>query len=125
MYKKITVGFVVQEYDDDGNPLHQEFIAGDEVTYEDENGETLDSIEVDTESEEYLPYHMIQPNTVIEIDIHGGLISEIGCKDNKLPGVKVVQRDYDVDGFDEDRLEKDEDGEDCVVSEYDCNSPDK
>ena len=39
MKKKITTGFVVQDYDDDGNCTGQEFIAGDQVDWEDEDGE--------------------------------------------------------------------------------------
>lgn len=36
--KKITVGFVIQEFTNDGKFLKQEFVAGDQVDYEDENG---------------------------------------------------------------------------------------
>jgi len=43
--KKITVGFVVQEYDVEKNAwIHQEFIAGDDVTYETEDGDIIDDI---------------------------------------------------------------------------------
>jgi hypothetical protein len=41
--KKITVGFVIQTWDaETGKFESQEFIAGDEFNYEDENGEMID-----------------------------------------------------------------------------------
>lgn len=57
-YHKITVGFVIQKYNADGKCVGQSFVAGDEVTYEDMNGEP---IEVSTESEQYQPFEMVQP----------------------------------------------------------------
>jgi len=56
-YKKITVGFVIQDFDDNGNCVAQEFVAGDQVDYEDEEGNPVD---VDV-SKEYHPYDMVQP----------------------------------------------------------------
>jgi len=53
--KKITSGFVVQTFVD-GIFIEQEFIAGDEVDVEDEDGNPVYS---------HLPYHpfdMVQPN---------------------------------------------------------------
>ena len=67
-YNKIIVGFVVQGYKD-GEFVHQEFIAGDEVSYEDpKSGEP---IEVDIRSEHYQPLEMIQPCPVSEDDSPG------------------------------------------------------
>ncbi len=44
LVKKITVGFIVQEFDTDlGRFVAQEFIAGDQTSYEDENGNSVDS----------------------------------------------------------------------------------
>jgi len=61
-FDKITVGFVIQEYqtEKDGShtPIRQEFIACDQVDYEDTNGEP---IEVDTLKETYCPFEMVQP----------------------------------------------------------------
>ena len=56
----------------------------------------------------------------ITIDVRGGLIETVEIPTHlQEAGVRVVVRDYDLDGYiDEDRLEKDEDGEDCVISEY-------
>ena len=65
--KKITTGFVVQTFDTDiGKFISQEFIAGDECSYENSyptDGETVDSnlLEVDGK-EAYLPFEMTQPN---------------------------------------------------------------
>jgi hypothetical protein len=61
-FQKITVGFVIQEYqtevDGSHTPTSQEFIAGDQVDYEDMDGE---EIEVDTLKEVYCPFDMKQP----------------------------------------------------------------
>ena len=72
-FQKITVGFVVQNFQKNGKGefvcVSQEFVAGDQVDYEDEEG---NSVDVDTSKEEYQPYHMIQPGddsyTPFEID---------------------------------------------------------
>jgi len=54
--KKITVGFVVQVYDTETNKYtSQEFVAGDQVDFEDEYGKAVDSISA------YLPFEMVQP----------------------------------------------------------------
>ena len=56
--KKITTGFVIQEFDTEtGLFVAQEFVAGDQVDYEDEEGEKVDSEGVDG----YLPFDMVQP----------------------------------------------------------------
>tara|TARA_Y100000389_G_scaffold167099_1_gene172117 strand:+ start:325 stop:540 length:216 start_codon:yes stop_codon:yes gene_type:complete len=58
--KKITTGFVIQEYDaESGEWISQEFIAGDLVEWEDENGECVDSVD-----DAYLPFDMIQPPSI-------------------------------------------------------------
>jgi len=47
---KVTIGYVVQKYDTTtGLCVEQEFIAGDEVTYETINGENIDWCEVPCE----------------------------------------------------------------------------
>jgi len=57
LVKKVTVGFVIQTYDKDtGKCVGQEFMAGDQVDYEDENGEA-----VSWQESEYQPFDMIQP----------------------------------------------------------------
>ena len=60
-HKKITIGFVVQDYDEvDGKLVcqSQEFVAGGCVDYEDEDGNT---VEIDFEKEQYQPFDMVQP----------------------------------------------------------------
>ncbi len=60
-HKKITTGFVIQDFDEkDGKfvCVSQEFIAGDQVDYETEDGTP---IEIDTKKEEYQPFHMTKP----------------------------------------------------------------
>ena len=58
---KVTIGFVTQVYDTEtGKCDSQEFIAGDEVSYEDQYGENFDIDDSETELE-YQPYEMIQP----------------------------------------------------------------
>ena len=56
-YKKITTGFVIQDYED-GQCTGQEFIAGDQVDRENAHGE---SVEIDKEKEKYQPFDMIHP----------------------------------------------------------------
>jgi len=61
-YNKITTGFVVQEYEKDEYGkfvcVKQEFVASDEVNYENENGEP---VEVDTTLDPYQSFEMVQP----------------------------------------------------------------
>lgn len=54
---KITVGFVVQKYDENGKCVSSEFIAGDQTTWEDDMGETTD----EPDNAEYFPLSMVQP----------------------------------------------------------------
>jgi hypothetical protein len=56
--RKITTGFVIQEYDVDAKEwISQEFVAGDLVDWEDENGESVDCFD-----DVYLPFDMKQPD---------------------------------------------------------------
>jgi len=61
-YKKVTVGYVIQDYiileDNSIVCEKQEFIAGDQIDYEDEDGQFLD---VDTTKEVYYQFDMVQP----------------------------------------------------------------
>lgn len=60
--KKITTGFVIQTYNEDtGDCIGQEFIAGDQVDYEDEQGESCKPFAA------YFPFDMIQPETKINV----------------------------------------------------------
>ena len=53
--RKMTVGTVIQTFDDDNKCIEQEFIAGDEVDYEDADGNRIDTWD------EYQPFEMVQP----------------------------------------------------------------
>ena len=56
--KKITVGFVVQAYDTETKKwVGQEFVAGDQVDYEFDNGAPANPDDVSG----YLPFEMVQP----------------------------------------------------------------
>ncbi len=55
---KITTGFVIQTYDTKtGRCVGQEFVAGDDVKYEDQNGEAVDWSE---KADAYQPFDMAQ-----------------------------------------------------------------
>lgn len=55
--QKITYGFVVQTFDTETQKFtSQEFIAGDQVEWEDENGDP-----VEDQPDSYLEFEMIQP----------------------------------------------------------------
>jgi hypothetical protein len=58
MYKKITTGFVVQDFDEDGKCFGAEFVAEDasQVEWEDELGNSIPPIE-----HEYCPFEMVSP----------------------------------------------------------------
>ena len=63
-FHKITTGFVIQKYVTMGGNhicVGQEFIAGDQVDYEDSNGEP---VSVDTSKENYQPFEMKMPQPV-------------------------------------------------------------
>lgn len=58
--RKVTVGFVVQEYVELGDTfvcVGQEFVCGDEVTWETPSGVVVDC----PEGEVYQPFLMVQP----------------------------------------------------------------
>lgn len=61
LVKKITIGHVEQVYDIDNNRwISQNFIAGDEVDYEDQDGNNLSSDEI--LNLPYLPFDMASPD---------------------------------------------------------------
>lgn len=68
-HKKITVGFVIQDYKKLSNGTlvctGQEFIAGDQVDYEDNRGEHIDITDLHVETKEvYCPFDMMQPKHI-------------------------------------------------------------
>ena len=58
-YRKITTGFVIQTYDGT-KCIASEFVAGDNVEYENENG---DPIDMNKDQEEYFGFDMVQPES--------------------------------------------------------------
>lgn len=73
--KKITTGFVIQNYDTDTERfVSQEFVAGDQVDWEDEDGQSLNPEEFVVKGDgtfPYLPFDMVLPPDV-------GLEEELG-----------------------------------------------
>jgi len=61
LYNKITVGFVVQTFNDEGTCLKQEFVASDETTYELEDGNEINQVNMPFGGNEYFPFDMVQP----------------------------------------------------------------
>ena len=80
LVNKITVGFVTQVFDTELKRfVSQEFTAGDNVAYENEKGDAVDSVD------NYLPFHMVQPEPPkkcirIEYDLNyrGGDYDKVG-----------------------------------------------
>jgi hypothetical protein len=60
MFSKVTHGCVVQQFDDSGKFLGQEFIAGDYCEYEGEN-KTPITQPTTAQLNAYEPFDMIQP----------------------------------------------------------------
>jgi hypothetical protein len=59
--RKITTGFVVQTFNSEvGNWVNQEFVAGDQVDYEDENGDPVNDKD-NPALNQYLTFNMVQP----------------------------------------------------------------
>ena len=60
--KKITVGYVIQEFDTAKKKfVSQEFICGDDCTYEDVKGNPIGQVSFAKVENAYLPYDMVQP----------------------------------------------------------------
>lgn len=79
MYKKITNGWVAQEFDENGKFLKQEFFAADPVEWEDEAG----PIDVDTLPETVLKayncFDMVQePRPGVTFEIGTTAVVELG-----------------------------------------------
>jgi len=70
--RKITVGHVIQYFDNDNKCTAQEFIAGDIVDYEDHNGNRID------EWNECHPFGMIQ-STDMTVALVGNLSEGYGA----------------------------------------------
>ncbi len=74
-YNKVTVGFVIQRFKD-GKPDSQEFVCGDDVTYEALNGEVIKNpFDNDLANEPYLPLNMVQPESESESESESQIVS--------------------------------------------------
>ena len=60
MIRKTTSGFVTQNFDDDGRLINQNFTAGDEVQWEDENWNEIEPRDF------YYPFKMAKPKPSTE-----------------------------------------------------------
>ena len=62
--KKVTTGFVIQEFDTETRQfVSQEFVAGEQVDFEDEFGDTVEPFS------EYLAFDMVPPQYMEQEDI--------------------------------------------------------
>ena len=64
MFKKITTGFVIQDYGENGKCISQSFVARDDVQFEDEADNPIEQ----PESVEYFPFEMLQPSALEYVD---------------------------------------------------------
>ena len=64
-YNKITVGYVVQTYNEDDICTSQEFIASNDVSYETLQGEAIVKPQ---QKEQYCPMTMVQPELLKSLD---------------------------------------------------------
>ena len=91
--KKITTGFVVQEFDTESQQfVSQEFIAGDDVQFENEMGESVEEIEKSLNFDMKQPYkHFLgEPTTV------GEIIQKLKGYD---PNIKMIGAFWQEDDF--------------------------
>jgi len=64
LISKITIGFVTQVFDTEKQRwISQEFVAGDQVDFEDDNGNPVDAPKDKDGEEPYLCFDMVQPET--------------------------------------------------------------
>lgn len=61
VYQKIVEGYVRQVFDENGNLIKQEFVAGDDVEYLDENDNPILIDEEVHVYDFYHPFEMCQP----------------------------------------------------------------
>lgn len=76
---KVTPGYVVQRFDSFGVCIGQEFIAGDDVSYENDVGDKVEIPKIDT----YVPFRMVKQHNFTDVelvnDCFNKLIAQGGC----------------------------------------------
>jgi len=100
LVKKITTGFVIQTFDTDkGRFVSQEFVAGEQVDYEDTDGEAVDSDLLKVKGKDaYQPFDMVQPGhatakaSEVIVEISGGCLTAVYSSD---PRATVDLLDWD------------------------------
>lgn len=61
LFKKITHGYVVQVFNDQGECVAQRFRASDDVSYEEAMGHSINASQMPLQGMEYEPFEMKQP----------------------------------------------------------------
>jgi len=104
--KKITTGYVVQIIDSETGELEsQEFVAGDQTDFEDEDGDTIDNPVNDS----YFPYDMVQPvENISKLKFSGKYkgkevdftFDDIFGDDDGMPCVEINKKSIPVSSID-------------------------
>lgn len=79
MFRKITTGFVVQQFDDLGNFLGQTFEAGDDVVYE-KDFKPICVDEMPLKGDEYHPFDMFTREQVLAEVAQDEILLEVARK---------------------------------------------
>lgn len=102
-YQKVTTGFVTQIFkkrDKKYVCTEQSFIAGDEVSRENEFGEPLDVPQVET-AEVYFPFEMKQPSDADKLDLALRIMTERQVEQFQK-GEALLEKGVSVDDMPED-----------------------
>lgn len=59
LFKKITHGYVEQTFNDAGEFVSQQFVAGDDVSFETEDGDEINQVHMPLGGNEYHPFDMV------------------------------------------------------------------
>jgi hypothetical protein len=85
--QKITPGYVIQQFDSEKKQfVFQEFIGGDEIDYEDTEGNALNELEVESfglDKAAPLHFNMVQPP--VSCKKCGSLLEHDRCTDENCP----------------------------------------
>ena len=78
MIRKITDGYVIQTYDENGKPVSQEFIAGKTCEWEKDEGDKSPFIESPETATKFVhfPFYMVQPQDMVPVSVEP-IVSEV------------------------------------------------